>query len=98
MRTNIVINDNLISEAMLLTGIRTKREVVDQALRLLVRNSKQMEALLALQGNIHWEGNLAEMREGRFLHEESPAYGARAEQHTSTVGRAGAATADDEKQ
>ena len=94
MRTNIVINDNLISEAMLLTGIRTKREVVDQALRLLVRNSKQMEALLALQGNIHWEGNLAEMREGRFLHEESPAYG----EHTSTVGRAGAATADDEKQ
>ena len=73
MRTNIVIDDELMAEAMSLTGIKTKRSVIDHALRLLVRTARQRD-LLALEGKIHWEGDLDEMRGGRFLHEEAGEY------------------------
>ena len=73
MRTNIVIDDNLMAEAMSLTGIRTKREVVDTALRTLVRLRKQ-RAVLALEGNVSWEGNLEEMRQARYLAEHDEGY------------------------
>jgi len=43
MRTNIVLDDELVSEAMRLTGARTKREVVDRALRELVAHNRQRE-------------------------------------------------------
>ena len=73
MRTHIVINDDLMAEAMSVTGISTKRGVVEKALQLLVSTSKQ-NALLALRGNINWEGNLDEMRQGRFIYEEQGSY------------------------
>lgn len=73
MRTNIVIDDNLMAEAMSLTGIRTKREVVDTALRTLVRLRKQ-RAVLALEGNVSWEGNLEDMRQARYLAEHDEDY------------------------
>lgn len=73
MRTNIEIDDQLIAEAMRLTGIKTKREVVEAALRILVRNTKQA-AVLDLAGTIDWVGNLDEMREGRFFHDEQGRY------------------------
>ena len=82
MRTNIVIDDVLMAEAMKVTGITTKRGVVEEALRLLVRTSRQ-NALLALHGKINWEGNLDEMRQGRFVHEESSEY--RVEQTSSVI-------------
>jgi len=43
MRTNIVLDDELVSEAMRITRARTKREVVDRALRELVAHSRQRE-------------------------------------------------------
>ncbi len=49
MRTNIVLDDELVAEAMKLTGARTKREVVDRALRSLVQRYRQRE-LLELAG------------------------------------------------
>lgn len=65
MRTNIVIDDALISEAMSLTGIKTKREVVDEALRVLVEQKKRagaMEGLRALQGKVSfWEDVLEDL-------------------------------------
>ncbi|MEM7032563.1 MAG: type II toxin-antitoxin system VapB family antitoxin [Chloroflexota bacterium] len=73
MRTNIVIDDTLMAEAMQITGITTKRAVVEEALKLLVRTSRQ-NTLLALQGSINWEGDLNEMRQGRFVHEEGVEY------------------------
>ena len=73
MRTNIEIDDQLMAEAMRLTGLKTKREVVEAALRLLIRQRGQ-RALLDLAGKIHWEGNLEEMRTGRFLHDEQGVY------------------------
>jgi Arc/MetJ family transcription regulator len=63
VRTNIEIDDHLIEEAQQLTGLKTKREVVDAALRMLIRIEKAN--ILDLAGKVHWEGNLDESREGR---------------------------------
>ena len=66
MRTNIVLDDDLIEEAMALTGLSTKRAVVHEALRTLVRLRRQA-SIRHLRGKLQWEGNLDEMREGRFI-------------------------------
>ncbi len=65
MRTNIVIDDELLRRAMALTRARTKREVVDLALRRLVRLEEQRR-VLGLEGKIDWQGNLDELRKARF--------------------------------
>lgn len=61
MRTNIVIDDDLIKEAMLLAKIKTKRAVVETGLKLLVQMKKQ-EQIKKLRGKLKWEGDLEEMR------------------------------------
>jgi Arc/MetJ family transcription regulator len=61
MRTNIVVDDNLMAEALKLSNIKTKKGVVDKALKLLVQVKKQ-EAIRELRGKLNWEGNLSEMR------------------------------------
>ena len=61
MRTNIVIDDNLMAEAIKLTNIKTKKEVVDQALKLLVQVNRQ-EKIRGLRGKLKWQGDLSEMR------------------------------------
>ncbi|MCI0398813.1 MAG: type II toxin-antitoxin system VapB family antitoxin [Chloroflexi bacterium] len=73
MRTNIVIDDDLIAEAMALTGISTKREVVELALRTLIR-LEQQRAILALEGTVGWEGNLDAWRQARYLAEAGDEY------------------------
>lgn len=55
MRTNIEIDDDLMKDALAVTGLKTKREVVELGLRTLVRLEKQKE-LLKLRGKLHWEG------------------------------------------
>jgi Arc/MetJ family transcription regulator len=69
MRTNIEIDDTLIKQAMKATGSTTKKGAVDAALRLAVRLKKQ-ERILKWFGKIKWEGDLAAMRESRFLNQE----------------------------
>jgi Arc/MetJ family transcription regulator len=64
MRTNIEINDELLSEAMAAAGLPTKRATVEEGLRLLVRVRRQTGALQDLKG-LGWEGNLDQMRQGR---------------------------------
>ena len=64
MRTNIEIDDELLSQAMAATGLSTKRATVEEGLRLLVRVRKQVKALADLKG-LGWEGDLDEMRQGR---------------------------------
>ncbi len=66
MRTNVVLDDELVDRARELTGIRTKKGVITEALKLLVRIREQ-QSLHELRGKVEWEGNLDEMREGRFL-------------------------------
>ena len=64
MRTNIVIDDQLMAEALKASGYTTKKEAVEQGLKLLVQISKQRE-LRKLRGKIKWEGDLDEMRSVR---------------------------------
>ena len=63
MRTNIVLDENLINRARQLTGINTKKQVIHEALRLLIRIREQ-EQVRSLRGKLHREGNLEEMRQG----------------------------------
>jgi Arc/MetJ family transcription regulator len=64
MRTNIEIDDMLLSRAMAASGLATKRATVEEGLRLLVRIRRQAKALTGLKG-LGWEGDLDEMRQGR---------------------------------
>ena len=64
MRTNFTINDDLMSRALNLTGLKTKREAVEAGLRLLVQ-LKQQEKIHEARGKIHWDGHLDEMRQDR---------------------------------
>jgi Arc/MetJ family transcription regulator len=61
MRTNIEIDDNLMRQAMELTGLRTKRAVVDAALRDLVEYRSRQKLREAF-GKYPWEGDLDRMR------------------------------------
>ena len=61
MRTNIEIDDTLMANAMKAGGFKTKRETVDESLRLLIQMRAQQE-LLSLRGKIKWVGDLDEMR------------------------------------
>lgn len=65
MRTNIVLDDELVERAKELTGLDTKRAVVDEALRVLVRLREQ-EGVRSLRGKLKWEGDLGRLREARF--------------------------------
>jgi Arc/MetJ family transcription regulator len=66
MRTHIVLDDDLINRARELTGLKTKRAIVDEALRTLIRMHEQ-KSVRELRGKLNWEGNLNDMREGRFV-------------------------------
>jgi len=63
-RTNIVMDEKLIKEGMKATGIKTRRALVDYALRDLLRRESQ-KRILELKGKVHWEGDLSSMRKGR---------------------------------
>jgi len=61
MRTNIMINDQLMQDALSLTGLSTKRDVVELALKTLVQLKKQTR-VRALRGKLEWEGDLERSR------------------------------------
>lgn len=61
MRTNIVIDDNLMADALKLTGLKTKREAVELGLKTLIQLKKQ-EKIRRYRGKLKWEGNLDDMR------------------------------------
>jgi Arc/MetJ family transcription regulator len=65
MRTNVVIDDDLMAEALESTGLNTKKAVIEEALRTLVRLKKQ-EQVRSLRGKLQWEGDLNILRESRF--------------------------------
>ena len=64
MRTNIELDDALMSAAQRITGLPTKKATVEEGLRLLIRLREQ-EDILRLAGKVRWEGNLEGSREGR---------------------------------
>ncbi|MBL8026177.1 MAG: type II toxin-antitoxin system VapB family antitoxin [Fibrobacteres bacterium] len=61
MRTNVVIDNNLMKKALKAGGTLTKRATIEEGLRVLVQMKGQRE-LLKLRGRIHWNGNLDAMR------------------------------------
>ena len=64
MRTNIVIDDDLIQKAMKATGLHTKKAVVEAGLKLLI-DVKAQAGIRRLRGKVKWEGHLDEMRASR---------------------------------
>ena len=64
MRTNIVLDEALVEQARKLTGIKTKKEVIHEALRTLIRLRQQGETR-TLRGKLQWEGDLDESRQSR---------------------------------
>jgi len=61
VRTNVVIDDELMSRALRSSGCRTKKAAIEEGLRLLVQMNSQ-KRLRELKGKIAWEGDLEEMR------------------------------------
>jgi len=61
MRTNIVIDDKLMKDALRVTGLKTKREAVDLGLRTLLR-LRQQEEIRRFRGKLKWQGDLDAMR------------------------------------
>lgn len=61
MRTNIIIDDKLMDTALKSTGLKTKKEVVEEGLRTLIK-IKNQKKLKSLYGKLHWEGNIEKMR------------------------------------
>ncbi|MBN1863522.1 MAG: type II toxin-antitoxin system VapB family antitoxin [Victivallales bacterium] len=61
MRTNVVIDDKLMTRALRMSGCRTKRSAIESGLRLLVQVNSQRK-LRGLKGKIQWDGDLEAMR------------------------------------
>ena len=64
VRTNVVLDQDLVERALATTGLRTRRELIDHALRELLRHRDQRR-VLELKGRVDWQGDLDEMRAGR---------------------------------
>lgn len=69
MRTNVDIDDDLMTEAMEALGTETKKETIEVALTRVVRE-KRLRGILALKGTVHWEGDLEEWRRNKDLDPE----------------------------
>jgi len=64
-RTNVELNDKVLKEALKLTKMRTKKDIVNYALEELVKKLRRKK-ILELEGEVKWEGNLNEMRTSRI--------------------------------
>jgi Arc/MetJ family transcription regulator len=64
MRTNVVIDDQLMKDALESSGFRTKRAAIEAGLRLLVKFSRQAE-VKKYRGKLNWTGELDKMRTDR---------------------------------
>jgi len=65
MRTNIVLDDDLVREGLKLTKLKTKKELINYALKELIARKKRKK-LLNLEGKVEWIGDLNKMREGKI--------------------------------
>jgi len=65
LRTNIELDERLVNEAMKLTHIKTKKELVNYAIEELVGKIKRRK-ILDLEGKVEWTGDLSEMRKSRI--------------------------------
>jgi len=63
-RTNVVLDDALVAGCLKATGLKTRRALIDHALRELLRHERQKK-VIELKGTVRWEGNLAKWRKKR---------------------------------
>ena len=61
MRTNVIIDDELMASALRASGIKTKKGVIEEPLKLLVQ-IKSQEKIKGFRGKLKWTGNFEEMR------------------------------------
>ena len=61
MRTNVVIDDKLMESALKASGMKTKKDAIEEGLKLLVK-MKYQERIKGFRGKLKWTGNLDEMR------------------------------------
>lgn len=61
MRTNIVIDDTLMEKAMSLSGLETKKAVVEEALKIFIQIQQQL-LIRQFRGKLQWDGDLEQMR------------------------------------
>lgn len=66
IRTNIELDEKLLNAGLKATGLKTRKALINYALKELLRHKDQMK-ILKLRGAISWEGNLAVSREGRNI-------------------------------
>lgn len=64
-RTNVVLNEDLVEAGLELTGLKSRRALIDYALRELLRRESQKK-ILELKGKVQWEGDLSSMRSKEF--------------------------------
>ncbi len=70
MRMSSGVNEELLEEARAVSGIRDRVDLINQALRLFIQVRKR-EGLRRLRGKVTWEGNLDELRRGRWFDADS---------------------------
>ena len=61
MRTNVVVDDDLMAFALKISGLKTKKDAIEEGLKLLVQVKKQKE-IKRFRGKLKWSGNLDEVR------------------------------------
>lgn len=61
MRTNIVIDDSLMHQALVISGYKTKKKTVEEGLKLLIAQKEQLK-IRRFRGKLKWEGDLEQMR------------------------------------
>jgi len=61
MRTNVVVDDDLMESALKVSGLRTKKDAIEAGLKLLIQVKRQRE-IKNFRGKLKWSGNLDEMR------------------------------------
>lgn len=66
IRTQVVLNKEILEQALQITHLKNKHELLDYALRELIRRENQKK-ILDLKGNVHWDGDLQALRENQIL-------------------------------
>lgn len=61
MRTNVVLDDNLVKSALRLSGFKTKKKAIEEGLKLLIQLNRQKK-VKCFRGKLRWTGNLNKMR------------------------------------
>ena len=64
MRTNIEIDDELMEKALEMSDLKTKKDIVNEALKLFVRIESQKD-IIKFRGKLKWEGDLNDMRNSK---------------------------------